>query len=120
MEYVLCRLCKDWADEFYCESFAVMTKARWKEVVAEVKKAGSWEFNFGTNEGWEEIDFKQWKADIEVTNISEAEAKTIINLFSTTSKGVEEDCVFYGTASGYIDPTDYFEYDKEDEENEEE
>lgn len=117
MKYVLCRLNKDWADEFNCEAFAVMPKTQWDEIVSAARKAGTWEYNFGTNEGWEDISFDQWKKDIEVTHISEAEAKTIINVFSDTSSGVEENCVFYGTAAYYIDPTDYLYIEEEEEDS---
>lgn len=115
-DYVLCKINKDWADEFYCQAFAVMPKAMWDAKVSEAREVGTWEVNFGTNEGWEEITFEDWQNEVEVKPITKDQATSIIDLLKIYKE--HGSVALYGTGAEYIYPNfdNYFDEDEEEEE----
>ena len=85
MSHKLIKFSGNWADEFDLYGFSVMTNAGWNEVLNILKNADQSieieEVYFGTNEAmnWNcAADFLQ---DLEVTSISEEEAKVLEKLF---------------------------------------
>lgn len=113
MDYVLCKICKDWADEFHCEAFAIMPKTAWDSIVKEAKKIGTWDLYFGTNEGWDDISYRDWKNSIEVKKISVEEKNSIISVLGVREVW-EGEIYLYGTGASYIFPEDRFEQYRED------
>lgn len=85
----------DWADEFDCEFFAVVTDEELQSLLDCAKsrlEEGTIEVYIGTNEWFEIEDFDDWRSNLTFKDISDEEAKIIINYLGNC----------FGTGSGYI------------------
>lgn len=81
---------KDWADEFNCDGFKVMSDDEWERYKTRAETAHSFQYNFGTNEGWEDdydtpADVLQY--DITAKDITIDEAAVIEKLFGKLPYG---------------------------------
>jgi hypothetical protein len=87
MKYYLVKFHRNWADEFDCDGFSVITeeeKTNTEKLVShDLIKDRDVNFSFGTNEGWEgDFTFsKLWKDVLKFEEISEDEYNTIRKLF---------------------------------------
>jgi len=105
--YILATVQKDWADEFTSSAFAAMPLSEWQELQDQIKEHylqhGLFSIYFGTNEGWDDLSFSQWIADITVMPITESEYNILHKLFQPEYKQ-EDSKVIWGTASSYFQP----------------
>lgn len=98
----LVRFDKNWADEMDVEGFRLFTDPQWLKYRDTVLAAKSFNFYFGTNEGWGneyDEDFTDGetmlKEDFRVFDLTDSEAATIQK--------------FFGNAGGMFPDADSFE-----------
>lgn len=75
---------RDWADEFNAYGFALMTDDQWKLYESELKSRNSLSYFFGTNEGWEDETGQSFLDDMEVSDITDDQAKFLTEIFKLT------------------------------------
>lgn len=75
----------NWADEMDITGFVIITKENWNAMKEEVRgfldKKMGWEYGVGTNEQIEYSSFEDWSRAFTVTELSDAEAATLIDVF---------------------------------------
>jgi hypothetical protein len=80
-EYVLLKFQADYADEFDVYGLLTWTKEQWEEYKKELEELEyPQEHYFGTNESIEFVDADDYLSNITVTNITEEQYKTLIDL----------------------------------------
>jgi hypothetical protein len=100
--YVLLKASVDYADEFDCRPFAVMSATAWAALKQRaIEFTGALESCFGTNEELQFDDGQAWLRSIKVLELSEEEAILLEKLFSSSKSGS-----LHGKLSGAI----YFTY----------
>lgn len=97
----------DWADEFNCEFFGVFSNDAWEKrkktvEVSFEENEGEREIGFGTNEDLRVDSYDNWINQLEVTPITEEEAKVLHKLFNEHNKRIKH-CFSYGTGSGFLE-----------------
>lgn len=73
----LVKFSRDWADEFQAEGLAILTADQVEALIEEVEN-GFREWDFGTNEGWEEGELDM--SDFTFTPITDEEAEMLIRV----------------------------------------
>lgn len=73
MKYYYCKFIKDWSDEFnYKEHFLLTEEEKFDlEKQAEETQEKFFNYYFGTNEGWEDINLKELVDSIDFNEIDE-------------------------------------------------
>ena len=79
MKYVLVSFSDNWADEFDISGFRIMPKKEWDDYVTNVKAIKFWPqgMYFGTNEGIEYDNSKDYLNSFDAKSITAAEKATI-------------------------------------------
>lgn len=91
MSHYLLTFSKDWADEFEVYGFKTVTvedSAKMNERYYSSEEP--FEYEFGTNEGWDgdEDEAEVWDANVTKTRISEEEYNVLMKLFPDGEFGV--------------------------------
>lgn len=73
MKFYYCMFYKNWADEFDYEKHFILTEEKKLELEKEAEETQDIKFNynFGTNEGWEDINLKELVDSIRFKEIDE-------------------------------------------------
>ncbi len=91
---ILVKCSKDYADEFDCEFFSIMTEKQWEKFVKSLDNISyPAECSFGTNEELIFDSKEEVLKDLEIKTISKEEAAVIKKLLGDS----------FGTGSGVID-----------------
>jgi hypothetical protein len=75
MAYVLVTFEMDWADEFSVYGFRVMEREEWNKLKEAISTCESFEWQFGTNEGWEDEDGSDFIRGYSVKDLTDTEAE---------------------------------------------
>lgn len=107
----------DYADEFGCECFYVVTKKEWKSYCEGVRKGfekndGTIEICFGTNEYLEVDSYEDWMRNLEEVPITKAEAEFLVKSFGSSYHKVGT--LTWGTGDRIFSIGDYLDYDEEE------
>ena len=115
----------NWADEMDITGFVIITKADWNEIREEVRgfldKKMGWEYGVGTNEQIEYSSFEDWSRAFTVTELTDAEAATLIDVFKRVKIRPGYDETRFLIEEGFFAIPREDEYEElEDEEDDEE
>jgi hypothetical protein len=129
-KYLFVKYNDNWADEMDITGFAIVKQEDWAAIIEEVKaffkkKLGGWTFGVGTNEEIEYMTFKDWSRQLSQTELSDDEAKTMIDVFKRAKirpgydepRLVIEEGFFPLPSSDEVDEADD-DYDEDDEDGE--
>lgn len=91
-KYVLIKECRNYADEFDTYGFTIISMNEWDQIKLETKalfdtKKNGIEVYFGTNEAHEYYDYADWLGSLQVKELTEQEADTIIAAFGGSDWG---------------------------------
>ena len=87
MSKVLVTFSADWADELQAEGFQIYDKIEWETMKEAFLKKKSFSWYFGTNEGWENEDPKEFIGAFDEKDISDEEEAVINRLFPRLTYG---------------------------------
>ena len=108
MKYLLIKSSSDYADEFDCNSFAVFSEEYFEKTKKLAEKyfanTDNEERYFGTNEWLSWPDYNSWLEQLEITEITELEAKTLNVMFNYQFKPTANviNNFYWGTGSRAI------------------
>ncbi len=97
MDYVVVKFSRNWADEFDVYGFRVLEKSVWEKEREMISVLPHIEYYFGTNEGWEYEDPREFLENYSVTEISHDDASIMLKVFGN-SYGI---CPSYNDLSMY-------------------
>jgi len=84
--YKLIKMTADYADEFDCKAFALMSDEAWEKLEDRARSFDDdQEVYFGTNEYIEISSFRDWAARLNIADIADEEAITLERLFGDPS-----------------------------------
>jgi hypothetical protein len=85
MKYYLYTFEKDWADEFDCSGWEIHSESEHNANQLLIKQYGDFpvSYEFGTNEGWEDIPLSEMWESYTVTEITSADRDVILKSFDS-------------------------------------
>lgn len=81
MKYLIVEFSRDWADEFSMEGFETLTSDEWEALQKRILSQGEINYSFGTNEGWEEENPKDFLSSYSTKEISLEQYNILKELF---------------------------------------